>query len=819
MTRVSSCAHSRRRVRSIIQTAVLSFLGASQFADAQVATWTFNGNGNWNTAANWSPVGVPDSSSTDVIIDNNNGSNVVVSLDVNAVVHTLTLDLGDQLSFNSSRRLAVGGATLNGNVVLGSRAEFGLSGAIANAGNILFTPGNASGDTYIDVLSAGATLSGGGSIAMVAGSSIAGLTPGGTLTIATQTIEGRGQLGRNSIAIINQLGGLVSANVAGQTLIVDPNAAGLINQGTMRATGSGVLQLAGNGGGSFNNTGGMIRAENASEVQLNGIDITGGTIESTGTGVVRTTAISDSFLTSTTHHGNMILGSRGDIGVTGTITNTGTILFTSGNATSDTLIDVQPAGATLTGGGIITMVAGSSITGTTQGGTLTIASQTIEGQDQIGRNSIAIAIQPGNIIRSNIAGEGMFIDPDTGGLTNLGTIEAVNGAFIQMTGNGGGSFNNTGGVIRAATGTEVQFTAGAEIVGGTLESTGTGLFRTTSSVNTIFQNLTNSGYVTTNSRGDITLRGTINNTGTIQINPGNATSDTILEIEVGGATLTGGGAIFMNGNTSTQFTGVLSAPLTITNQTIRGGGQVGAGQLVINNQANGIIHADTTGGILLVDVANTAGALSNTGLLQATSQGVLRINDAFTNDGIINAGASSLVDVNAVLTNGINGAIMGSGELEVSGQLINNGKIAPGNSPGTLTVDLGGTGNLAFSSSSVLEIELASVSAFDVLVINGRAALGGQLSVDLLGGYIPSNSDVFTILTATNLLSGSPPLGAFSNVANGSTLLTQDGGASFTVSYLGNSQVQLSNFTAVPEPGSLAVCGGLAVSGMFRRRR
>jgi hypothetical protein len=158
--------------------------------------------------------------------------------------------------------------------------------------------------------------------------------------------------------------------------------------------------------------------------------------------------------------------------------------------------------------------------------------------------------------------------------------------------------------------------------------------------------------------------------------------------------------------------------------------------------------------------------------------------------------------------------------MEVLTQLINNGTIAPGNSAGTLAVDLAGTGLMTFGSGSQLEIELASTSSFDILNINGNASLNGQLKIDLLSGYLPSNSDVFTILNAGN--DSITTLGEFANVANGGTLFTVGGEGSFTVNYIDNnffSRIELSNFTAVPEPGSACLSLMACLIAVGRRKR
>ncbi len=49
-------------------------------------------------------------------------------------------------------------------------------------------------------------------------------------------------------------------------------------------------------------------------------------------------------------------------------------------------------------------------------------------------------------------------------------------------------------------------------------------------------------------------------------------------------------------------------------------------------------------------------------------------------------------------------------------------------------------------SSGTLQIELASPSSFDKLVVSGNLTLGGTLSVSLLSGYSPAAGAIFDIL-------------------------------------------------------------------------
>ncbi|MBA4106856.1 MAG: hypothetical protein C0485_13980 [Pirellula sp.] len=103
------------------------------------------------------------------------------------------------------------------------------------------------------------------------------------------------------------------------------------------------------------------------------------------------------------------------------------------------------------------------------------------------------------------------------------------------------------------------------------------------------------------------------------------------------------------------------------------------------------------------------------------------------------------------------------------------GTLAPGHSPGSTNI----TGTYAQQSAGILEIEVggaAQGTLYDVVNVAGNATLGGVLDLKLVGGFVPTPSQTFTIMSA-NSISGS-----FSNVTSGSRLSTP-GGGSFRVNY------------------------------------
>lgn len=86
----------------------------------------------------------------------------------------------------------------------------------------------------------------------------------------------------------------------------------------------------------------------------------------------------------------------------------------------------------------------------------------------------------------------------------------------------------------------------------------------------------------------------------------------------------------------------------------------------------------------------------------------------------------------------------------VVGNLVNAGRVRPGNSPGALQV----VGNFTQLPSGATEIEVASQSVFDRLVVSGTAALAGTLQVVPVAGYTLQFGDKYQFLTARGGISG-----------------------------------------------------------------
>ncbi|WP_237764043.1 autotransporter domain-containing protein [Terrimicrobium sacchariphilum] len=165
------------------------------------------------------------------------------------------------------------------------------------------------------------------------------------------------------------------------------------------------------------------------------------------------------------------------------------------------------------------------------------------------------------------------------------------------------------------------------------------------------------------------------------------------------------------------------------------------------------------------------------GLLQVTSgqlnvpQGLASISGGtlFLPDALIKLGAGQLNLLGYVLANGngyvqdgtlsVNGVLslkqlivqfgaILKGAGTIIGDVLNQGTVAPGNSPGTLTI----AGNFTQTGTGDLQIEVASSSVFDQLVVTGTASLGGTLAVQSYNGFQFAYGQQFNFLQAGNIM-------------------------------------------------------------------
>jgi outer membrane autotransporter protein len=228
------------------------------------------------------------------------------------------------------------------------------------------------------------------------------------------------------------------------------------------------------------------------------------------------------------------------------------------------------------------------------------------------------------------------------------------------------------------------------------------------------------------------------NAGTLQANGGNAIGDNSAVTVAGGATLALGSV-----------------------ETI--GSLAGGGNVLLNG------HVLRTGN----DNTSTtfAGSIDGIGALVKIGTGTLRLSGTSTSAGFISVSEGTLdaagtmpMEVSAQAA----GTLIGTGTV---GGIDNLGRVAPGNSVGTLSV----TGNYTQAPGGTLDIEIKpDGSGNDLLAVGGTATLAGKLTAQGENGALltpaaggtAASPKLYTILTAGGGVSGTfgttpGPLGAF----------------------------------------------------------
>ncbi len=288
-----------------------------------------------------------------------------------------------------------------------------------------------------------------------------------------------------------------------------------------------------------------------------------------------------------------------------------------------------------------------------------------------------------------------------------------------------------------------------------------------------------------------------------------------LNIQNGGAVSSRRG--YVGGNSGSSGTVTLTgadSTWTNTGSLYVGGTSTstgGSGTVYVNNGAT-----LTVGGTL--KIWNTGSVQVNNGIILAgaiENAGSLAYDGTFSGDVLIPTG----------------GMLTGSGTYLGKVTIAGGGTVSPGDSPGTMTW---GSGLLEGGGKLLWEINHATgspVTNWDLIAIEGMLEITAtdlnpflidiqSLLPDnnpgLLGNFDNTQSYDWTFLTAAGGITGfstdsfSPDESGFQNDL---------GGGSFSVSQVGNS-LKL-NFTPIPEPSTLFLCGigTVALLAYSRRRR
>ena len=536
-------------------------------------------------------------------------------------------------------------------------------------------------------------------------------------------------------SVANELGGMIEADTGG-TLTFDSTLNGAENGGTIKAGAGGTIVIDGFEGGNgllnFDTNGdiGTIEAVGTgAKVELAGATIIGGKLGTTGSGVFETVSGTSTLM-------NVIL-TGGTFQV-----DSGTILDLNGG--SNGVAAYIDSTVTLKGAGTVEMdVASYSIRGGLSNGTLNNQT-TIEGQGTIGTGDTPL---PGVLT-----------------LINSGTIEAVGGEFVINTGTRNSAtttntgtlqalgigamllidftnMNNAGGTIAALNDPSPDLTANNAskvellddiIVGGTLKTSDFGaieiITNNGAASTTVFDGVTNLGYVFVNEKTTLVLRNTIDQTAPLDTATGK-----IALGDDGNATLAIDGTVTLSGgqvelNDSTDKIVALAPGATLHNTaTIDGQGKIGADDLAVanhdltfDNQAGGVVDSDRPDGTIVIWTGNT---VTNAGTLEATNNGFLQIVDSVTNESAGTISASGL-----------------GSEVELLGATLDNFGQVVADLNSTISVTGGvtneSTGTIEATNSGTIFLSAVGVTNYDLIEADhgGRIFFQGGFSLSNLAG-------------------------------------------------------------------------------------
>jgi hypothetical protein len=753
--------------------------------------------------------------------DNNHGAATIESTGANSAVdfgsgsltnsNLIVAENDSVISFTSDTLDNASGGTVE---ATGSNAAIELTGAAIIGGTLETSEGgvveNVSGsstldgvtiadgsflqsddDTFINLvgattLKAGTiTFQGGGTFELGGnGASIVGPSQGIASLVNLTTIEGAGTIGNGDSAAPGGLlldnGGTIEAN--GGTLVVNTgtrNQPTTTNTGTLEAYGSNaVLEISST---NLLNTAGIIAAFNAasallaqadeqsstpSQVDLLGVTITNGTLETTNLGTIETItdngAASTSTFVNVTNEAYVYVTGDTTLVLSDTITNTdGTVALDTGGAAT-----LEISGVTSINGGTVELNGGSDSIVAVQSSAMLSNAAMIEGAGDIGSgsNSLTLTNQSSGTIDANISGEPLTINTSSNTITNLGLMEATHGGKLVIDSNlsnpsnsgtvaasGGtvifsGVTVNNGGQIGASTplggaaGTVQIDNSTINNAGGTISAIGSGdLVQLSGST-------VNGGTLATSEGGAIEFIGTNN-----VLNGGGTASNSSISVLVyasstewhdSGIHVTAGEQITITGSGTVSIgDGVVEGGQNVSNETPSGDPNLVTSDIANpdNFLENGLVPWSLIGFVSgSTPAANAANAfqVNNGTTFTASASGelYLSINDNVFTDNSGSWGATVSLSSPDTVTNS------GFTQLEAGATLTLEGVV---DNTGTIDVDtiinnLSGTG-LAISGGVVLE-------GSGSITLDGSAdsiigATGGGI-LDNAGNTISGSGDI-----------------------------------------------------------------------------
>jgi autotransporter-associated beta strand protein len=612
-------------------------------------------------------------------------------------------------------------------------------------------------------------------------------------------------LGTGTVALASSLfvttNGTAALTVGG--VISGPSGAGISKEGT----GTLVLNGANTFDGGVTIDAGTVRIGNASalgtaanpltfgsssngKLQVNGIALTLSALNGDNTTTIENSNATNGSLSVGSGFFDGILqnGSAGTLALAktgaGTLTLTGANTYSGGTTLNGGTLSVS--GNSALGAGTVTMAGGTTIT-TSADATLSnaitlngAATFTAAGGAMVLNGNITGSpagnwtLNPTNKITLGGTNSLTFSAANLGLITNAGSVDITGSTTID----GGANTNSGYATIGNASSTTLTILSGGSLTinGTTGSKPGTIVGQNANSASTL-----NVGATDKSSSGTLNIGG---NTAFILGN-NNATASGTLNVNSGTATITAGSTtlqdpqnyIAMGRDNGTGIINLNGGTLATGRQFLRDGGTAGT-------QGAGTAIFNFNGGVLQAQANQTQG----NGWFETATTGNFQVVTTNVAEG------GAIIDTNGFNVN-INTALVHSGSNAIDGGLIKNG---------TGVLSLGGTNT--FTGNAVVNagtLSLATNLSLDDTIV---LSLATGTTLDL--AFASGSETVFgLVLNGTAVADGTYDVTQLNTLGSGSSISFTSAGGTLTV------------FSAVPEPGTVALVSLGLLFGLFAFRR
>jgi fibronectin-binding autotransporter adhesin len=446
-----------------------------------------------------------------------------------------------------------------------------------------------------------------------------------------------------------------------------------------------------------------------------------------GTGTLVLTGAGTNAAPITITAGTLQVGDGGSTGTLGdgAIVNNGTLAFNRSDDITVANVISGTGGLTQLGAGTLTLTGANTYSGLT-----TIASGTL-----LATNNSALGSSAGGTVVETtgtlaLQGEVTLADAITlngSGFVSLGALRNISGPNILT------------GPITLASASTIHSDAGTVQINGTVDNGGHLL--TVSGLGDVHfvRAISGAGGLTKTGSGQTRISGVNTYSGTTTVTNGRLVAE-------GGAAIADSGAVVVNGGTFALRASETIGSLSGTRGTVRSDTSSGVITLTVGGN-----NESTTFGGGITDGFGSVTAFTKVGTGTLTLTGT----NTFTGETLIKAG--KLV-INGSLASSVTvdntGTLGGSGTLTGNVSINEGGTLAPGNSPGTLTI--AGNLDLNVGSTSIFELGEAGVAGGannDLVAVGGNLALnGGTIRIVRGAGFGSGQYTLFTFGTLTGAL-------------------------------------------------------------------